>query len=376
LFELFSVDDHIIEPPGVWLDRVPRRYRDQAPHVIEEDGRQYWVYEDTRAPTMGLNAVAGKPREQWQNEPVRYSDMIPGCYDPVERAKDLRSQGIYASVNFPSLPRFAGTLFLEFKDKDLAAVCVRAWNDYVLDEWCAAAPTLFVPMVIVPLWDPAAAASEVRRCVGKGARAITMVENPSPLGQPSFHTDHWDPIWDVCVEADIPVCMHIASSGRSTVLTTEEPGIVEIATAFTRAAHSSVNMMLSPIPRKFPGVKLVWSEGGIGWIPAALERADRQFDRHRHWSRSHEDIRPSEVCRRNMWFCMIEEPVGLQYRNDIGVERILWESDYPHADTTFPDTQEGAEVVFKDVPHEEITRITHGNASELFKWDFVTAPCR
>ena len=91
-----------------------------APHVVEDEGRQFWVYEDQRPPTMGLNAVAGNPREQWQNEPVRFSDMIPGCYDPVERAKDMRPEGIFASVNFPSLPRFAGTLFLEFKDKELA----------------------------------------------------------------------------------------------------------------------------------------------------------------------------------------------------------------------------------------------------------------
>ncbi len=371
MYKLFSVDDHIIEPPGVWADRVAKKFQAAAPHVIEDEGRQFWVYEDQRAPTMGLNAVAGNPREEWQNEPVRYSDMIPGCYDPVERAKDLRSEGIFASVNFPSLPRFAGTLFLEFKDQELAQTCVSAWNDFVIDEWCPAAPELFVPMVILPLWDPKLAAAEIRRCVEKGARAISMVENPAPLGLPSFHTDHWDPIWEACVEADIPICMHIASSGKSTVLTTEEPGIVEIAAAFTRAAHSSVNMMLSPIPRKFPDIKMVWSEGGVGWIPAALERADRQFDRHRYWSRDADDLRPSDVCRRNMWFCMIEEPIGLKYRSDIGVDKILWESDYPHADTTFPLTQEGAKIVFDGVPDDEVEQITHKNASALFKWDFV-----
>ena len=91
MYKLFSVDDHIIEPAHVWSSRVPAKYREAAPHVVEEDGREYWVYEDRRNDTMGLNAVAGKPREEWSLEPARFTDMIPGCYDPVERAKDMRS---------------------------------------------------------------------------------------------------------------------------------------------------------------------------------------------------------------------------------------------------------------------------------------------
>ena len=214
MYRFFSVDDHIIEPADVWSSRVPAKHRDRAPRVIEAEGREYWVYEDIRHGTMGLNAVAGKPREEWSLEPARYSDMIPGCYDPVQRAKDMRSQGIYASVNFPTLPRFGGALFSEFKDKELADVCVQAWNDFIIDEWCAADPDMFVPMVICQLWDPTLAAAEIRRCVDKGAKALCFVENPVPLGLPSFHDpEHWDPIWAACQEADLPVCMHIGSSG-------------------------------------------------------------------------------------------------------------------------------------------------------------------
>ena len=120
MFTIFSVDDHIVEPPDVWSSRVPAKYREAAPHVIEEDGREYWVYEDQRILTMGLNAVAGKPRDQWDMEPARFTDMIPGCYDPKERARDLLSQGVLASVAFPTLPRFGGMLFNSFADKELA----------------------------------------------------------------------------------------------------------------------------------------------------------------------------------------------------------------------------------------------------------------
>lgn len=377
MYKFFSVDDHIIEPADVWSSRVPSRYRDVAPHIVVEDGREYWEYEDRRHDTFGLNAVVGKPREEWATDPVRFDDMIRGCWDPAQRARDLRSQGIYASVNFPTLPRFGGALFAAFHDKDLALHCVRAWNDFVIDEWCAADPAMFVPMVICPIWDSTLAEAEIRRCIDKGAKALCFVEDPYLLELPSLHDPdgYWDPVFGICQEAQLPVCMHIGSSGSGPIgtrlLDPNRPTIVPIATAFTAAASASVNMMFSPIPRRFPDIRLVWSEGGIGWVPAALERADRQWERHL-WSHA-DDIRPSDIARRNMWFCMIEEPIGLTYRHDFGVERILWESDYPHADCPYPDTQANADIVFHGVPPHEVDMITHQNAEALFDWELVVS---
>ena len=135
------------------------------------------------------------------------------------------------------------------------------------------------------------------------------------------------------------------------------------------AAPSAVGLMMSPVPRKFPTVKFVMSEGGIGWVPAALERADRQVDRHRYWS-GDDDLLPSEVCKRNFWFCMIEEPWGINAaRYEIGVDHILWESDYPHADTTFPNTQISTKAVFDGIPDDEVELISYRNAEALFHWE-------
>jgi predicted TIM-barrel fold metal-dependent hydrolase len=375
VFKFFSVDDHIIEPADVWTSRVPARYRDVAPHVEEDGERQWWAFEDQRITTMGTNAVVGKPREQWDVEPIRFADMRPACYDPELRAKDLRSQGIFASVNFPTLPRFGGALFPFFKDKTLADYCVKAWNDFVIDEWCAADPDMFVPMVICQLWDPQLARAEIERCLAKGAKALCFVENTVPLGLPSLHDPtHWDPVFSLCEDAGLPVCMHIGSSGTTSVPDPRTPMIVTFASvAFAGAALASINMMMSPVPRKWPDIKLVWSEGGIGWVPAAMERADRQYERHL-WSHDKDDIMPSEVCKRNMWFCMIEEPVGLRYRHDFRVDHILWESDYPHADTPFPNTQSNALEVFKDVPDDEVELISHRNAELLFNHPLVVSP--
>ena len=366
MYTLFSVDDHIVEPPGVWVDRVPAAMRERVPHVVEDGGRQLWVWEGGREATMGLNAVAGKPIETWGMEPARFQDMIPGCYDPVERAKDLVSNGILASVAFPTLPGFAGRKFQTFPDQDLGVTCVRAWNDFVIDEWCAAAPDIFVPMTIAPVWDVDLAVAETERAIGRGSKALCWMEDPQNLDLPGYHTGYWDPLFALCEEAGLPICMHIGGASPTVTLEGKIP-MVEIAAAFAQAARSAVNMMVSPVPRKFPGIKLVWSEGGIGWITAALERADRQWLRHKHWTHIPDaDVLPSEVAKRNMWFCMIEEPLGLQYRHDFAVDHIVWESDYPHADTPFPNTQEACRTLFAGVPDDEVAAITHANAEALF----------
>jgi predicted TIM-barrel fold metal-dependent hydrolase len=299
--------------------------------------------------------------------------MIPGCYDPRERAKDLLSNGVFASVAFPTLPGFAGRKFETFDDKDLALVCVRAWNDFLIDEWCAAQPDMFVPMTIAPVWDVGLAVEETTRALERGTKALCWMEDPANLGLPGYHSDYWEPLFALCQEAELPVCMHIGGALPQVTLEGKVP-MVEIAAAFAHAARSAVNMMVSHIPRKYPGVKLVWSEGGIGWITAAIERADRQWERHQYWNHvPYADVLPSEVAKRNMWFCMIEEPLGLKYRHDFVVDHILWESDYPHADTPFPNVQAAVKAQFEGVSPDEVELMTHANAEDLFKFPLSSA---
>jgi len=367
---LFSADDHIVEPPDVWSKRVPQRFREAAPHVIEEGGMEYWMVEGKRMPTVGLNAVAGKPEEEWTMDPVRFSDMIPGCYDPKARAEDMRSEGIAASLNFPSLPRFGGALFPDFKDKELADYCVRAWNDFMFEEWCAAAPEMFVPMAIVQLWDANLAAKEIERNLERGLRAISVPEETSMLGLPSYYTDFWDPMWSICEEAGVAVCMHIGSSGWRAFTPPESNPSLMVALGFVPTITHSLAMMYSPVPRKFPNIKIVYSEGGVNWVPGALERADRMYKRHKYWSGT-DDLLPSEICRKNMWFCLIDEPYGLRVRHDVGIERILWECDYPHSSCIWPGTQHVVEDLFQDVPDDETELITLRNAERLFNWTCV-----
>ena len=369
IYDLFSVDDHIIEHANVWTDRLPTRYHDKGPHVIEEDGREYWVWEGFKSTQMGLNAVAGKPREQWTTEPTRFSDMLPGCYDPKERARDMELDGIRASLCFPSLAGFGGRVLGGFDDKELAKLCIEAYNDFHIDEWCAAAPALYVPLIVGQVWDPVTMAEEIYRCAAKGARALSFPEDTVSLGLPSLMSESWDPVWQACVDTDITVCMHIGSSGSLTNPAPDGPFVIPIALGNVNAQAAMVTFTLSPVPRKFPTIKLAISEGGIGWIPAALERADRQFIRHRLWA-GMDDLLPSEIFKRNIWGCMIDEPIGLSFRNHIGIDKILWECDYPHCDSPWPQSQKETEELFiaAEVNEAEANAITHENAEKVFRW--------
>ncbi|MET7770866.1 amidohydrolase family protein [Nocardia sp. NPDC005366] len=367
MYELISVDDHIIEPPSVWVDRLPAKYKDIGPHVIDDGTREWWVYEDKRVDTMGLNAVAGKPFEEWNMDPVRFTDMIQGCWDPKQRAKDMEMDGVVGTVCFPTLPRFAGTLFLDFQDKELADLSVKAYNDWLIDEWCAAAPDLYIPMAITQLWDPEKAAAEVRRMAARGARCITFPETPAPLGLPSFFTDHWDPVFQACEETGLVINMHIGTSGSLASPAPDAPFHVLIMLAQASASIGMVGMLESPVLRKFPDLQMVFSEGGLGWIPALLERCDRMWERHRMWS-GLDDLRPSDLFKRNVYGAFVDDQVGLELRHRVGVDRILWESDFPHVESVWPHSQEIAKRVAKDLPEDEVRKVFAENARKLYNW--------
>src|SRR5690606_13597546 len=209
-----SVDDHLIEPARLWQDRVPAKWRDIAPRIVREGDSEHWVYEDRQIVTTGLNAVAGKTREEFSPEPITYEDMREGCYEPAARVADMDQGNVLASMLFPSFPRYCGQVFHEAKDKEVGLACVRAWNDFVLDELADAYPGRFIPMMIIPLWDPVAAATEIERTAARGAKSIAFSENPTKLGLPSIHTDFWDPVLQACNDTGFVISMHVGSSSN------------------------------------------------------------------------------------------------------------------------------------------------------------------
>jgi hypothetical protein len=372
--KLLSTDDHLIEHPRVWTDRLPKKYQETSPRIVEQSRgegttpAEVWVYEDRVYPYIGLNAVAGKDPAEFGTEPVRYSEMIPGCYDPKARLRDMDLDGVWGALNFPSFPRFAGTVFNEGKDRELARLCVQAWNDFVLDEWCAAAPDRFLPLTILPMWDPQACVEEIHRTAAKGAKAISFPENPAPLGLPSFHTDNWDGVFSAAEETDMPITLHFGTSGQAPKTAPEAPFAVTIALFGCNSMFATADLLFSPVLHRHPKLKIGLSEGGIGWIPYLMERIDGTWERHRFYQNVNQDVRPSELFFKHFHGCFIDDRFGVKNRYDIGVENITWECDYPHSDSYWPKSRAYAEEVLADVPDDEVHQIVELNTRRLYNF--------
>ncbi|HEX3679095.1 MAG TPA: amidohydrolase family protein [Galbitalea sp.] len=384
--QIVSVDDHLIEHPRVWLDRMPAKYHDVGPRIVETDeGNHVWLYEDGLIPNIGLNAVAGKEPKDYGMDPLRYEDMIPGCYDSAERVKDMDLDGVQAALCFPSMPGFAGGVFHRAKDKDLALACVQAWNDFMVDEWCASAPERFIPLAILPTWDIDLSVTEAKRVAAKGVRTFTFPDSPVPLDMPSFHTNYWDPLWDVCQAAEIPLSLHFGSStyvpgfsfsGMRTVpgqmVLPDAPFAVAIASFATNLMWTTLDLLFSGALQRFPNLQFSLAEGGIGWIPYILERADYTWERHRWYQAIDFDARPSDLFKQHFWGCFIDDEHGLANRHTIGIDRIMLEIDYPHSDSNWPNSRKRATEVLGDVPDDEVSKIVEDNARRMLRFPRAT----
>ena len=368
---LISVDDHLVEPPTMFDGHIPARYRDAAPKVISKaDGSDVWSFNGSEIPNIGLNAVAGRPREEYGVEPTAFDEMRPGCYDIHERIKDMNAGGVLASMCFPSFPAFSGRLFAVADDKALALAVLRAYNDWHVDEWCAAYPGRFIPMGLVPIWDPQLCAEEVARLAAKGVHSITFTENPAALGYPSFHSAHWDPLWKACCDHDVVVSIHLGSSGKLAVTAADAPVDVMITLQPMNICQAAADLLWSRVIKEFPQIRIALSEGGTGWIPYFLDRLDRTYEMHHLWTGQNFNGRlPSEVFRDHFLTCFIADPVGLQLRHMIGIDNIAWECDYPHSDSSWPKAPEELADVAAGVSDDDINRISHLNAMRWYSFD-------
>jgi predicted TIM-barrel fold metal-dependent hydrolase len=374
---LMSADDHMIEPPHLWVDRVPAKYREACPRIVEIDGRQAWEYEGeiTYIPMGSCRALPGFDEAGYPPAPgtARFDEIRPGCYDPVERLKDMDIDGVWGQLCFPNYARFAGhRFFLNVQDHDLGLACLRTYNDYLLDEWCATDPNRLFGAVILPLYDIDLAIAELQRVLAKGAKAIAFSENPTVLGLPSVHTDHWEPLWSLVNEADVPVCMHIGSSSRLVTTSVDAPPTVLVSLNGLNSMMAGVDWLLSGIFERHPNIKVMLSEGGAGWIPYILERADKAFHDKRikpnaaiGQTSKGLTIPPSQLFRDHMYVCLVDEHFALRSLGDIPVDNLLWEGDYPHGDGLWPHNHDYLEKGLADVPDEDALKIAQLNLSKL-----------
>ena len=373
-YRIVSVDDHLIEPPDLFEGRMPAALASRAPAIVDlENGRQAWEYEGSLYPNIGLNAVVGRPREEWSMEPANFDEMRRGCWDIHARIDDMDLIGVSASVCFPSLiAGFAGTVFSRSEDPDLGLACVRAWNDWHLEVWAGTYPGRIIPTQITWLRDPGVAADMVRENAARGFRALSFTEFPSQAGLPSLHSGHWDPLLAACEETETVVCLHTGSASWAPIPSSDPPFELFPTLFPMNAFLAAADWLWSGVCTRFPRLKIALSEGGVGWVSMLADRVDfvlahsASGQESRQWK---DELAPSEVLARNFWFCTIDDPSTLEGVIDrFGPDHVMLEVDYPHADSTWPDTQE---VVHERIGHlapDVIAKLTHENAEALFRW--------
>jgi predicted TIM-barrel fold metal-dependent hydrolase len=347
------------------------QWKSRAPRVVrKQDGSDVWVFEGAQIPNIGLNAVVGRPPEEYGMEPTSFDQLRPGTFDIHARIGDMNVNGVLAQMCFPSFPGFCGTLFARQPDKELALVMLRAYNDWHIDEWAGTYPGRFIPLALPPIWDPKLMGDEVRRVAKKGCHAISFSENPEKLGFPSLHNEHWDPFWKACNDEGTVVCIHIGSGAGMAFTSMEAPVDVMITVQPINIVTCAADLLWSRVLRSLPNLKFALSEGGIGWIPYFLERADYVYKHHHQWTfQDFGKKLPSEVFREHIITCFIDDKAGVANRHLVGIDTITWECDYPHSDTTWPRAPEILAESFAGVPDADVNKITHENALRHFQLD-------
>jgi predicted TIM-barrel fold metal-dependent hydrolase len=390
--KIVSVDDHVIEPAHVFQRWLPEKYREAGPKVkrlgiakttfhggsnfqfeFADDAppADIWFYEDLIFPLRRNIAAVGYPREEMTMDTITYEQMRPGCFDPKERLKDMDVNWVDASLCFPTFPRFCGQTFTEAKDKDVALACVRAYNDWMVEEWCGDSGGRLIPLIIVPLWDVQLAVDEVARNAARGVRAVCFSELPTKLGLPSIHTGYWDPFFAACADAGVVVNMHIGSSSSMANASPDAPPAVQITLSFNYALVSMSDYLFSGLFVRFPNLKVAYSEGQMGWIPFVLQRADDVWREHRGWNGVANTMpdAPSTYFSRNMYACFFRDSFGMSVLDQLPIDNITFETDYPHTDSTWPHTKEIATEMLEGVPDAIAYKLMRGNAITMLGLD-------
>lgn len=386
--KIISVDDHVVEPPDLWSNRLPARFQERGPRIVRERGKfggstgldwkpgpsgdwaDIWYYDDLVSPFSRLSAAVGLGDLAFGT--TTFDEIRPGCWKQKERLEDMDANHVEVSICFPNtLPRFCGQTFMERDDKELSLLCVEAYNDWMIDEWCAGdAHGRLIPLTMIPLWDVELAVKEIHRSARKGSHAVTFSENPHPLGLPSVHSGYWDPFFRACEETETVVCMHIGSSSKMPITTPDAPFIVSSTLTFQNAMGSLIDFVFSGTLERFPNLTIAYSEGQVGWMPYVLERMDKLWE-ERVDNSFGTDLKqpPTSYLGDRVLGCIFDDETGLANRDRIGMERITFETDYPHADSTFPNTKQVAtEICAKaGLSDAETYALLRGNAIRAFK---------
>ena len=330
-----------------------------------EDGTEVWAYEDQLIRTVRGNT---RTRPEFDDNPLgvaRFDEMRPGCYDPKARLDDMDLDGVWAQVNFPDFCRFAGHRFLSGQDKTLSTLCSKAYNDFVIDEWCATDPERLIPLAVLPIWNVGEAVEEVNRVAGKGARAVAFSENPTLLGLPSVYTDHWEPLWHAVADAGLVVCLHIGSGSKLLKSAEDAPACTVLPYVGANSMMACTDWLFSGVLDRHPDdpdrllrgrrrLASLRARAGRGCLRQAPSAAPSQAAATGDVRRPDDGVRPAGRHRHQRHRC------HSRGQHHLGIR-------LPHESTLFPHSRGLLEQSMAAVPDAVAVKFAETNARRLFR---------
>jgi len=378
---VIDVDAHVTEPSDVFAERLPVRYRDQGPRLVrdERSGYDLWKLGDgATISSVGHTATAGWP-DRFPSSPKTMDDVPRAAWNAEARLEYLDEIGVWAQVMYPNVGGFGNQAFLKLKDPGLQLACVRAYNDWITD-WCAADPRRLLGITATPFWDVEAAVTEVERCAEAGHRGVLFTGEPQRYDLPYLGDPHWDKLWAAAQAASLPISFHIGSgdiaSGFSPGrIKAHGPGAAYVATSvslFLTNGCQIADLLTSGVLPRFPDLRFVSVESGIGFLPFILEAADYAYGESSMPTDRPGDPIPSEQFRNQVYGCFFFEELGLgRVIEAIGPDNLLFETDYPHPICLFGNVREKIDASLAGQPDAVRRKVLWDNAAALYR---VEAP--
>ena len=376
---IIDVDAHITEPVDLWTSRAPAGYADRVPRVVEVDGAPKWVVDDVVLGPVNLSSVITTTGEKIPG-PAFFEfsrdDIHRASTDMEARVEVLDELGLWAQILYPNVAGFGAQKFAEVADPQLRRLCATIYNDAMVEIQETSNDRL-VPMALMPWWDVAASVDELRRVAANGLRGLNICTDPQTRGAPELWQPEWYPFWEACAELDMPVNFHIGASETSMGWygTSPWPGLdgdrklaIGSAMMYLSNARTLANLIYSGVLERFPTVKFVSVESGIGWIPFFLESLDFQLYESAPSAVEALSMLPSEYFARQVYGCFWFEARSLRPVIDaLGADRVLFETDYPHPTCLYPDPLLRVERALHGLDDAVKRRVLQDNAAELYR---------
>lgn len=358
-YKLISSDSHVSMPDDAWGEYLDPEFRDRAPRIERTAEGDFRVFEGKRSPIFAIGNMAGKRPEEFSLNVRRLDDQRAGAWDPGERLQDMDMDGVDAEVLYVGGP-------LVTKDRDLRLNSVRGYNRW-LSDFCSHAPRRLLGMAAIPVDTPDLAVGEIRYAKERGLAGgyIPLFPDEGDYGE-----EKWDPMWEAFLDTGLPLAMHVGGRRPGTPVANLYESAPRFMTGLVMSkftmAEAISELIHGLVPQRYPDLRIIAVEGQIGWISFFEYYSDHLWEKHRYWTDSKLEEPPSVYFRRQFFATFMEDPVGLRERHHIGIDNVMWASDYPHSETTWPNSKKLTDEWFLSFPPDERDRILWRNCADLF----------